>query len=40
MVRRFGVALRKQLSGLTPDALVEKPIDAPLLSAKIRELLS
>ena len=40
MVRRFGVALRQQLAGLTPDALVEKPIDPPLLTAKIKELLS
>jgi CheY-like chemotaxis protein len=40
MVRRFGVALRKQLSGLTPDGLVEKPIDPPLLISKINELLS
>jgi CheY-like chemotaxis protein len=39
IVRRFGAALRKQLSGLTPDALVEKPIDPPLLIAKIKELL-
>jgi CheY-like chemotaxis protein len=40
IARRFGAALRKQLAGLTPDALVEKPIDAPQLAAKIRELLS
>ena len=40
MVRRFGVALRKQLAGLTPDALVEKPIDPPLLAGKIKELLN
>jgi CheY-like chemotaxis protein len=39
IMRRFGAALRKQLSGLTPDALVEKPIDPKLLSAKIQELL-
>jgi twitching motility two-component system response regulator PilH len=39
IVRRFGAALRKQLSGLTPDALVEKPIDPPLLAAKIKEFL-
>ena len=32
-------ALRKQLSGLTPDALVEKPIDPPVLMAKIKEFL-
>ena len=40
MVRRFGAALREQLSGLTPDALIEKPIDPPLLIAKLNELLS
>ena len=40
IVRRFGAALRKQLAGLTPDALVEKPIDPPVLIAKIKELLS
>jgi CheY-like chemotaxis protein len=40
IVRRFGAALREQLSGLTPDALVEKPIDPPLLISKIKELLS
>ena len=39
IVRRFGAALRKQLAGLTPDGLVEKPIDPPLLIAKIKELL-
>ena len=38
-VRRFGVGLRKQLAGLNPDALVEKPIDPPELIAKIREFL-
>ena len=40
MVRRFGVALQEQLSGLTPDGLIEKPIDPTLLVAKIDELLS
>jgi CheY-like chemotaxis protein len=40
VARRFGAALRKQLAGLTPDALIEKPIDPPLLVAKINELLS
>jgi CheY-like chemotaxis protein len=39
IVRRFGAALRKQLAGLTPDGLVEKPIDPPQLMAKIKELL-
>jgi len=32
-------ALRKQVGELTPDALVEKPIDPPVLIAKIKELL-
>jgi CheY-like chemotaxis protein len=40
VARRFGAALRQQLAGLTPDALVEKPIDPPQLVAKINELLS
>jgi CheY-like chemotaxis protein len=40
IVRRFGAALRKQLAGLTPDGLVEKPIDPPQLIAKIKELLT
>jgi len=39
IIRRFGAALRKQLAGISPDALVEKPIDPPLLMAKIKELL-
>jgi CheY-like chemotaxis protein len=39
IIRRFGAALRKQLAGISPDALVEKPIDPPLLMAKINELL-
>jgi CheY-like chemotaxis protein len=40
MARRFGAAVRKQLSGITPDGLIEKPIDPPVLVAKIKELLS
>ena len=40
VARRFGAALRKQLAGLTPDALIEKPIDPASLVAKIKELLS
>lgn len=40
IVRRFGAALRKQLAGLTPDALVEKPIDPPVLAAEIKKFLS
>jgi CheY-like chemotaxis protein len=39
VMRRFGTALRKQLAGLTPDGLIEKPIDPPELMAKIKELL-
>ena len=38
-VRRFGVGLRKQLADLTPEHLIEKPINPPELMAKIRELL-
>jgi len=40
VARRFGAALREQLSGLTPDGLIEKPIDPEALVAKIKELLS
>ena len=40
VARRFGAALREQLSGLTPDGLIEKPIDPQALVAKIKELLS
>lgn len=40
MARRFGAVVRKQLSGITPDGLIEKPIDPPVLVAKIKELLS
>lgn len=40
VTRRFGAALREQLAGLTPDALVEKPIDPAQLVAKIRQFLS
>ena len=40
VARRFGAALREQLSGLTPDGLIEKPIDPEALLAKIQELLS
>jgi len=38
--RRFGVVLHEKLKGLTPDGLIEKPIDPTLLSEKIKELLS
>jgi CheY-like chemotaxis protein len=40
VARRFGAALRQQLAGLTPDALIEKPIDPLQLVAKINELLA
>jgi len=36
----LGVFLREKLSGLRPDGFIEKPIDPPLLSEKIGELLS
>jgi CheY-like chemotaxis protein len=37
--RSFGDTLREKLQGLTPDALIEKPIDPRNLVEKIRELL-
>ena len=37
--RSFGATLREALQGLSPPALIEKPIDPPALIAKIRELL-
>ncbi len=40
MTRRFGEALHAKFQGLTPEGLVEKPIDPPVLIAKIREVLS
>jgi CheY-like chemotaxis protein len=40
LTRRYGARLREQLSGIAPDGLIEKPIDPPLLKAKIEELLS
>jgi CheY-like chemotaxis protein len=39
LTRRYGARLREQLSGIEPDGLIEKPIDPPLLKAKIEELL-
>lgn len=38
--RGVGSVLRERLQDLTPDALVEKPIDPSLLSQKIKELLA
>ncbi len=37
--RSFGAVLQETLQGLSPPALIEKPIDPPALIAKIRELL-
>jgi CheY-like chemotaxis protein len=37
--RSFGSVLQEALQGLSPPALIEKPIDPPALIAKIRELL-
>jgi CheY-like chemotaxis protein len=37
--RSFGTVLQEALQGLSPPALIEKPIDPPALIAKIRELL-
>ena len=40
VAHRFGSVLGKKTRGLTPDGLIEKPIDPPVLVAKIKELLS
>jgi len=37
--RSFGAVLQETLQGLSPPALIEKPIDPPALIAKMRELL-
>jgi CheY-like chemotaxis protein len=37
--RSFGTVLQEALQGLSPPALIEKPVDPPALIAKIRELL-
>jgi hypothetical protein len=39
MMRRFGESLHAKFAGLTPEGLVEKPIDPPELIAKIKEIL-
>jgi twitching motility two-component system response regulator PilH len=39
LARDLGSALYKSMKGLTPDGLVEKPIEPRLLIEKIRELL-
>lgn len=38
--RGIGETLKEKLDGFTPDGFVEKPIDPPVLVAKIKELLS
>ena len=38
-MRSFGAAIREKLDGLTPDGIVEKPVDPELLLGKIKELL-
>ncbi len=38
--RDFGAFLRNALDGLTPEGLVEKPVDPAVLAQKIRELVS
>lgn len=37
--RSFGEVLHEKLEGLSPDALIEKPVDPHVLVSKIRELL-
>ncbi len=39
-LRGIGSALREKVQGLAPDGLIEKPVDARMLVAKIEELLS
>jgi len=40
LTRKLGSTLHEQLKGLTPDALLEKPVDPQALVEKIEELLS
>jgi CheY-like chemotaxis protein len=40
MTRRFGATLHEKFAGLDPDGLIEKPIDPPVLIAKIEEVLA
>ena len=37
--RDFGIVLHEKIQGLTPDGFIEKPIDPPVLVAKIKEFL-
>jgi CheY-like chemotaxis protein len=37
--RRYGVNVREQLQGLTPEALIEKPIDPKMIGEKIKQVL-
>ncbi len=39
VARSFGIILHETLAGLTPEGLIEKPIDPELLSERIKELL-
>jgi CheY-like chemotaxis protein len=39
LARPFGEALHDKLEGLSPDALIEKPVDPGVLIAKIKERL-
>jgi len=38
--RGFGADLKNRLDSFTPEGFIEKPIDPPVLVAKIKELLS
>ena len=40
LARRFGAALHDTLNGLTPEGLIEKPVEPALLGEKLKELLS
>ena len=37
--RRYGINVHEQLKGLTPEALIEKPIDPKMIGEKIKEVL-
>jgi twitching motility two-component system response regulator PilH len=37
--RRYGINVREQLQGLTPEALIEKPIDPKMIGEKIKQVL-
>jgi CheY-like chemotaxis protein len=40
MIRKLGATLQQQLKSMTPDALMEKPVEPELLVKKLKELLS